>query len=726
MVTFKTTCPGCNATFKVDDSHLGRNARCARCGARFKIESTRAGAAPSTPTKQRRSEAASAGTPGLSAEEKVPAQWNVGDVILDLYEVTGVLGEGGMGKVYKVHHRGWNLDLAVKCPKPDYFKTAPQKETFTAECETWIKLGLHPHIVSCYYVRTLGGIPRVFAEYVEGGTLKEWITSGKLYEGGPDKALERILDIAIQFAWGLHYAHEHEEKLIHQDVKPANVMLTPDGIAKVTDFGLAKARAAAGEVSTADRQQSILVRSGGMTPAYCSPEQANKEGLSRKADIWSWAVSILEMFTGDVTWPSGSVAGEALQGYLEVGSGDERIPRMPEAVVELLRCCFQRDPPARPKDLHEAAETLREAYVAASGGQPYSRQEPKAAALLASALNNRALSLLDLGKQQEAQRTWRQALAADAHHLESVYNLGLFEWRAARIDDVTVVRRLREAGTTSSAPWRAALLKAQVEMERGDCEAALRLLNGLGSEDQAQPEIRALFTCARERLPTSRRLLRTFTGHTDRVNSVFLSADGLYALSGSNDCTLKLWELASGRCLRTFEVLRGSWESVHAVFLSADGSYALSGSADNRLRLWEVANGQCLQTFEGHTDCVHSVFLGADGSYALSGSADKTLRLWDVANGRCLQTFEGHTDCVHSVFLSADGRYALSGSSDTTLRFWDVYSGTCLKTFGGHTSSVNSVFLSADGRYALSGSSDPELFTLVAPVGYESQDMGKL
>ena len=95
--------------------------------------------------------------------------------------------------------------------------------------------------------------------------------------------------------------------MIHQDVKPANVLMLPDGTAKITDFGLAKARAAAGELVMADAGRSILVSTGGMTPAYCSPEQANNEPLSRKTDIWSWAVSVLEMLLGEVCWQSGAL-----------------------------------------------------------------------------------------------------------------------------------------------------------------------------------------------------------------------------------------------------------------------------------------------------------------------------------------------------------------------------------------------------------------------------------
>src|SRR5262245_31804063 len=198
------------------------------------------------------------------AEDAVPAVWKPGDVILDLYEVQEVFTGGGMGLVYKVRHRGWNVDLAVKSPRPELIARAGAAENFEREAETWVNLGLHPHAVSCYYVRRLGGIPRVFAEYAEGGSLADWIRSGKLYEGGLERALERILDVAIQFAWGLHYAHE--QGLVHQDVKPANVLMTPDGTAKVTDFGLARARAiAGGHAASAQPGQSVMVTGAGYT-----------------------------------------------------------------------------------------------------------------------------------------------------------------------------------------------------------------------------------------------------------------------------------------------------------------------------------------------------------------------------------------------------------------------------------------------------------------------------
>src|ERR1700722_4693869 len=125
--------------------------------------------------------------------------WRGGGVIDNLYEVRQVIESGGMGLVHRVHHRSWNMDLAVKTPRPELITSPQQIADFETEAQTWVELGLHPHVVACVYVRRLGGLPRVFAEWADGGSLADTIESGRLYEGGSAHVLARILDVAIQF-----------------------------------------------------------------------------------------------------------------------------------------------------------------------------------------------------------------------------------------------------------------------------------------------------------------------------------------------------------------------------------------------------------------------------------------------------------------------------------------------------------------------------------------------
>lgn len=366
-------------------------------------------------------------------EDHLPVVWNTGDVLLDLYEVTGILGEGGMGIVYKVHVIEGQSDMAVKCPRPEIFTRAGGQENFVREAETWVKLSPHPHLVKCYFVHTLGGIPRVFAEYIEGGNLAEWIRNRKLYEGGQEQALARMLDVAIQFAWGLHFAHE--QGLVHQDVKPANVMMTVDGAAKVTDFGLAKARAMAGEVEALGTDHSILVSSGGMTPAYSSPEQAAHQSLSRKTDIWSWGVSVLEMFVGKVTWMAGIVAREALSNHERE---DAMIPVMPPEVVALLGRCFQPQPEDRPATMLQVATELQTIY-AHLVGHPYPREMPGPTEEPINVISDRAFSLFHLGRFQEAVEVYDQLIRRDPERAYFYYAKGSSLKELGRLQEAVAV-----------------------------------------------------------------------------------------------------------------------------------------------------------------------------------------------------------------------------------------------------------------------------------------------
>jgi WD40 repeat protein/serine/threonine protein kinase len=641
----------------------------------------------------------------------MPQTWNVGDTILDLYRVTDILGQGSFGKVYKVRHQGWNLDLAMKIPLPKTVMAAGGVESFEQEAETWVNLGLHPHIVSCYYVRRIDAAPAVFAEYLAGGSLHDWISRRRLYTETSavfQTPLQRMLDVAIQFAWGLHYAHE--QGLIHQDVKPANVMMTADGGVKITDFGLAGGKLIPVALDFLPgigfgSHHSVQATMVGGTPLYSSPEQTKREKLSRRTDLWSWALSLLEMFQGDHTWGHGTVAAQALEDYLKEGAADPKLPRMPIAVAELLQQCFRYDPKERPHDLLAVARELQQIYEQETG-ETYPRQEPQAVNNAADSLNNRAVSLFDLGKQAEALQVWEQALQVQPHHLEAAYNRGLVLWRSAIADDAALLRALEEARNSRLGDWRSDYLLALVHLERDDCEAAIKILDSIQVTGIEQEEIQSLRKEARQRLPQSSRLLRIFTGHEGHVSSVCLSADGRFALSGSYDKTLKSWDVKTGQCLRTFTGHEGH---VSSVCLSADGRFACSGGDFSTLKLWDVKTGQCLHTFTGHTNWEHSVCLSADSRFALSKGEDKTLMLWDVKTGQCLHTFTGHTDSLSSICLSADGRFALSGSYDRTLKLWDVKTGQCLRTFTEHVGGVNSVCLSADGRFALSGSEDNTL-----------------
>lgn len=659
------------------------------------------------------------------AEAGVPVEWHIGDLIMGLYEVTDVFSGGATAMVYKVFHRAWNMDLAVKSPRPSILKGAKGVENFEAEAQTWVNLGLHFHIVSCYYVRRLGGIPRLFAEYVNGGDLASWINKKILYQGGHETALARILDIAIQCAWGLQYAHARG--LIHQDVKPANVLMTRDGMAKVTDFGLARARSSAYEELEQQGQGAILATCGGMTPAYCSPEQAEiikqaqakvpaamRGKLTQLTDIWSWAAMVLEMFTGQITWVQGEHADAGFEEYRAAGAFDSSIPAMPEDLAGLLRRCLKLKLSARVQSMEEAAAALQSIYQKVTGRE-YSRPAPLTAEALADNLNNRAVSLIDLRQQDEAEQCWKSALKAQPHHPESTYNRGLLLWRSGRLNDEELIRMIDEVRQSGRADWKNDYLLGQIHFERGDCEEAIHALGAMPMDDFCRREVRDALSAAMEKIASSRKLAYTLKGHRNAVTSVCLSADACYALSGSGtqfafskekDFTIRMWDIQAEQCLRIFE---GHTGRVTSVCFSQDGQHALSGSADMTLKLWHAATGRCLRTFAGHTASVNAACLTRDGRYAASAGRDTTLRLWEVDTGKCLRTLEGHADKVTSVCCTHDGRHCVSGSDDTTAKLWEMATGRCLRTFEGHAAAVTSVSVCSAGLLVLSGSEDTTL-----------------
>ncbi|MET9342151.1 protein kinase [Nonomuraea sp. NPDC003804] len=688
--------------------------------------------------------------------------WRVGDVIDGRYEVTRVHEHGGMGLVYRVRHLLWGADLAVKCPRSELFRDAADKERFVTEAEVWVSLGLHPNVCACHYVRTLGGIPRVFAEYVAGGSLRDWIDDRRLYEGTEREVLTRITDFAIQTAWGLE--HAHSRGLVHQDIKPANVLLDEEGTAKVTDFGLARARAVATTTPTRDSAPgvSVLVPSGGLTRAYASPEQASGEALGRRTDIYSFAVSVLEMFTGGISWMAGPIAGEALAAYRTEGPGAAGLPAMPGELADLLERCLSFDPADRPGTMAEVAASLAGIYQRISGGL-YPRATPVAADLRAGELNNKGVSLLDLDRTTEARETFTAALAADPQHLEATYNAGLHQWRHGEITDEELVTGLEAIRADAGDPWQARHLLAQVHLERGDLTAARALLEEIGDEPEVQaamrtvqsgrltdarcvearaipwalyrddeltepdgpyrmgpyiltsltPDGRLLLTGGRDGMAKlwdlrSGECLREIRAHSGELCSVALTSDGRFAASTGKDETLRLWDLGTGRCVRAFplEPPPRFGYATNPVALNADASTVLVSNADGPIQVLDVHGGKIRRTLAGLAGGVRSIELTADEGFLLStGKTTGEVRLWDLSSGRHRTIRAADTPTVSASRLDPEGRFAVIGAKDATISLWDLRTGRCLRTMKA-PSEVETLSLSADARFVLSGSMD--------------------
>jgi len=191
--------------------------------------------------------------------------------------------------------------------------------------------------------------------------------------------------------------------------------------------------------------------------------------------------------------------------------------------------------------------------------------------------------------------------------------------------------------------------------------------------------------------------------HEGSIYSVAFSLDNRLLASGSADCTIRIWCIETGKLLKVFKEHE---KSVYSVAFSPDGRFLASGSADCTVRIWSVETGECLKILKEHEGSVHSVAFSPDGKLLASGSGDTTVCIWEVETGKCLEIVSEAESHVYSVAFSSDGKFLALGSKDKTIYIWDITIKDCVKILKAHIDSVYSVAFSPDGRFLASGSAD--------------------
>jgi serine/threonine protein kinase len=281
------------------------------------------------------------------------------------YEVTSLLGEGGMGKVWRARHSTLKRDDALKVLPDDLASDADRLARFQREAQLLASLN-HPNVAHVYGLEQADGVQALVMELVDGATLADRLMHGPL-------SLDDALPIARQIADALDAAHD--QGIVHRDLKPANIKVRPDSTVKVLDFGLAKLTAfddvtgsAAGPHPHVSHSPTItspamMTRVGVIlgTAAYMSPEQARGRAVDKRADIWAFGCVLFEMISGRRAFDGDDVT-ETLAAVVKSEPPWATLPpATPPSVRRLLERCLRKDPARRLRDIADAKLDIDEA-----------------------------------------------------------------------------------------------------------------------------------------------------------------------------------------------------------------------------------------------------------------------------------------------------------------------------------------------------------------------------
>ncbi len=584
------------------------------------------------------------------------------------YRLIRLLGHGGFADVYLGEHIHLNTLAAIKVL--DARLTADEITQFRNEARTIARLE-HPHIVRVLDFGVEDRLPFLVMSYAPNGTLRQ------RHPKGTRLTASEILPYIKQVADALQYAHN--EKLIHRDVKPENMLLDRNNQILLSDFGLAMASYSSSQESPHDVSGTI---------AYMAPEQTR--GKPRPAsDQYALGIVAYEWLCGTRPF-NGSYQEIAVQQVLNPPQAlHEHEPTISPALETVVLKALAKDPLQRFACIRDFAD----AFEQACQGTQLAIEYPQSALSSISHSSHPATMTPQRENSFSTDRSpttmiYAVAWSPDRRHIASGGHDRMVHIWDATAGVTSFIYHGHAAGVTAIAWSPDGHYMASASLDK-----TVQVWNvGTGQK------------------------ISSYQGHAGMIYAVAWSPDGKRIAStngGGTDTTVHIWDAATGEKVFTY---RGHAYWTRAVAWSPDGKFIASGSL-REVQIWNPTNGSKVSGYRGHEGWLRAIAWSPDGKRIASTSEDKAVQIWEVAKGKQIATYRGHTDWVSSIMWSPDGKRIVSASKDNSVHIWSAehvpiihsqkpQQQSGVQIFHAHTDSVFAVVWLPDGNYIASASGD--------------------
>jgi WD40 repeat protein/tRNA A-37 threonylcarbamoyl transferase component Bud32 len=575
------------------------------------------------------------------------------------YRIISQVGQGGFGAVYKAADTLLgNRVVAVKemsqeaLSQPEITQAA---DTFKREALLLANL-IHPHLPRVYDHFMQAGRWYLVMDFIEGDTLEDRLT--KL----ADKRLsiEKVLDIGIQLCTVLDYLHKRQPPIIFRDLKPSNIMLTPDGHVYLIDFGIAR------HFKPGQAKDTIALGSIG----YAAPEQYGRAQTSPQSDIYALGALLHQLLSGND--PSSNPFRFASL-HLSNGANLIRLEKLIMRMVEM-------DAGKRPVDMATIKQELQQIMA------QQSLQRSVTGSTVPGSPPPRVPFYTYRGHQAEVSTL---AWSIDGKQIASVSNDGVMQiWEAMKGNPVSTYQG--HSGYRYAITW----LSQDPYVAVATPDKTVQIWDTIMAHRPIAPYA--------VRRSTGGRVL-TYKGHSDYVYALAWSPDGKYIASGGKDKRVQVWDAVSRQ---QFFIGTGHDELIWVVAWSPDGKYIASGSWDHTVRVWNISAKNTALIYRGHTARLLALAWSPDGKYiaSASGESERKIGIWEVTSGKNALPFIGLSHAINALAWSPDGKYIASASDP--IYVMDVATGRPTHIYRGHSGAVNAIAWSPDGALIASAGLD--------------------